>query len=220
MSNSKDVEFDLDDGPSDVQEFDLESANKKPIPYVPGNISSMQSKLPSLRELVAYDIEVDNSGMPMVDASLRRKQTFVIEFFERGSIAEAYRAVYDPKVAPTKALVLAQQLVSKDQFIRDLISIARQKVETTTTGLLAEHCFNLAAMRDMALRSGKFTAAVASEIQRGKALGLYDGPVEPRVFNAAPVEDKSEMVQKVLEHLMELPYRERKNIADMLLAGK
>jgi hypothetical protein len=198
MSREK-VEQELrDEWDAENEEFDIEALKSVPIPYDKNSPLHTGSHLPSLRELTSYDIDLGADGRPLIDPSLRLKQQFVFEFFDRGSLGDAYRAVYDPHVRTTVAMEKGRELIQKDQFIRDLLTVARARIEDNSASLLAEHAANLGGIRDLALRAGKFAPAVASEIQRGKALGLYESNIE----------------------LLLLPFNERKNIADMLLAGE
>ena len=177
-------------------------------------------KPPSLRELVEYGMEVDHDGLPVMHASLRQKHNFVLQFFESGDWGTAYKIVFDATAGSKEARDKANLLIRSDQFIRDLLSVARSRVEENTAGLLAEHTAILAVLRDGAAADKKWASAVAAEVQRGKALGLYTVKAEGGLLDAQREGEtmSEDFITEMLSKLRDLPENERKNIAS-LIAG-
>lgn len=166
-----------------------------------------------MRELQEYDKEF---GAPQIDASLLAKRRFVEEFFTTGELAVAYIRTIDSDAPRARARELAQILVETDRFVRDLMGLARKNVIGSITGLLAEHTSILAELRDEARADGKFAPAIAAEIARGKALGLYDRANSNFAKEKDPTEMTNEDLSGLLEAVSRLPAKERQNIAKML----
>lgn len=169
-----------------------------------------------IRDLADYGITSDGAGSLMLEPSLRKKQAFVVEFYERGDIGTAYQVIFDNTVSIDEARKRGHNLMMNDQFIRDLMTVARSRVETNMSGHLAEHVSNLAALRDLAARDRKWAPAIAAEVQRGKALGVYANIADDG-SSTKEVTDE-DMMTKVMERLMNLPAHDRANIIAMLQA--
>lgn len=194
------------------EDDDVEGENEVFNPY--------EAKPPSLRDLVSYGLEVDHDGIPVMHASLRQKHNFVLQFFESGDWGTAYKLIFDPLITNKEAREKANELIRNDQFIRDLLSVARSRVEENTAGLLAEHTAILAVLRDGAAADKKWASAVAAEVQRGKALGLYTTKPEGGLLDAQREGEtmSEDFISDMLSKLRELPENERRNIAS-LIAG-
>lgn len=155
-------------------------------------------------------------GAVKYETSLERKRKFVEEFFTCGELGTAYQRTIDSDIAPNRAKQAAINLIENDKFVRDLMALARKNVVGSVTGLLAEHTSILAELRDEARSEGKFAPAIAAEIARGKALGLYDrvGIANNAERNAE--EMTTDDLRSLMESVSRLPSSERMNIARML----
>ena len=167
-----------------------------------------------MRELIEYAAETQ---LPGIETSLQRKRNFVEQFFITGELGVAYINAVDPSCDRTRAKALATSLMETDQFVRDLIGLARKNIVGSVTGLLAEHTSILADLRDGAKMDGKWAPAIAAEIARGKALGLYDRIGLGDMANKDPAEMSTNELQDLIESVSRLPEHERRNIAQMLL---
>lgn len=166
-----------------------------------------------MRDLDSYSAP---PGVALYGAGLEGKRRFVEEFFTTGELGVAYMRAIDPDCAPNRARTLATQLIESDKFVRDLMALARKNVVGSVTGLLAEHTSILAELRDEARAEGKFAPAIAAEIARGKALGLY---YRVGIGNNAErdVQDMStDDLRSLIESVSRLPAKEREDIARML----
>jgi len=155
--------------------------------------------------------------LPSIEASLERKRMFVEEFFTSGELAVAYMRTIDHNCPPQRAKMLATQLIESDKFVRDLMGLARKNVVGSVTALLAEHTSVLAELRDEARADGKYAPAIAAEIARGKALGLYDRVGIGSLSEKKPEEMSTDELRALIDQVSRLPDNERQNIADLLM---
>ena len=155
-------------------------------------------------------------SLPKIEPSLEKKRRFVEEFFTSGEITVAYLRTIDPDCPRSKARDLAERMITTDKFVVDLMGIARKNVVGSITGLLAEHTSILAELRDEARADGKFAPAIAAEIARGKALGLYDRQSYGNMVNKEPTDMSSEELAGLIESVSRLPQAERLNVVRML----
>ncbi len=167
-----------------------------------------------MRELTGYEYD---SSLPKIEASLEKKRRFVEEFFTTGEMGVAYLKAIDPDCPHSRARHMAQTLLETDKFVRDLMGVARKNVIGSITGLLAEHTSILAELRDEARADGKYAPAIAAEIARGKALGLYDRVNHNAMREKDPVDMDSNELNGLLDAVARLPSDERHNIAKMLM---
>lgn len=111
----------------------------------------------------------------MAEGLTAKQERFCVEYVSNGSrsYSDAYRAVFDcskmkPATVNNKAYALANtsEIRARIQNLQD--EAAREAMVT-----LADHLKALERLRDLAERAGKLGPAVAAEIARGKACGLY-----------------------------------------------
>ena len=166
-----------------------------------GRLAEVPSQ--SLRALIDYS-QVGLDGKPIASSSLRKKHEFVLAFLSLGNIGRAYQEIYDQTSDIKRATALGEDMARNDQFVVDLLAVARKNVEDSANSLLAEHTSVLAVLRDAAAANGKWSPAIAAEMARGKALGVYDLKIEKATESKTSEEVTETMVLKVIEYLGEL----------------
>lgn len=97
-----------------------------------------------------------------------RKVVFAREFLKTNSLKEAYLAATGESHWGTASVWLRQ--LEESGFM----DVLRREMMKDTRLTLATHLQKLAELRDAASREGKFGPAIAAEIARGKAAGLYE----------------------------------------------
>lgn len=116
-----------------------------------------------------------------------KQERFCLAYIETGSGAEAYRSAYHAEgMKPATIHRRAFDLLENGKIgarLAELRQPAIERAELTLEGHLAE----LAALRDQAKGKGMLSAAVAAEVSRGKAAGIYrqtDGAPGTVIVNA------------------------------------
>lgn len=170
----------------------------------------------SLKSLIEYD-NIGLDGKPILSTSLRKKHEFVMAFLNLGNIGRAFQEIYDPTLNIPKATALGEDLARNDAFVSDLLALARRNVEDSASSILAEHTSILAILRDGAAANGKWSPAIAAEMARGKALGVYDLPKSKDTEVTANSEDITEAtVQKVIDYLGNLKAADKKAVISLI----
>lgn len=109
----------------------------------------------------------------MSERALTEKQErFCCAYIETGNASEAYRRSYDaenmkPATINRKAIVV----LHNERVAARLQELRKPAVENAQF-TLESHLGKLAALRDAALKEGKYAAAIQAEIARGKAAGI------------------------------------------------
>jgi phage terminase small subunit len=117
--------------------------------------------------------------MPKTERPLtKRQETFCHAIVEGGSALDAFRASgYAPNASDKTATEKASRLLGADN-IKARIAEIREPVAQAAGLTLAEHLAMLQMIRDEARTDHRHSAAVAAEVARGKACGLYVDRVE------------------------------------------
>lgn len=186
-----------------------------------GYVSALQEAPPaSMRALVDYS-QIGMDGKPIPSGSLHKKHEFVLAFFNLGNIGRAYQEIFDASLDIKKATLLGENLAKEDQFVSDLLTIARKNIEENCSSILAEHTSILGLLRDGAAANGKWAPAIAAEMARGKALGVYDAvkASEPEALRS-PESLTEDMVNKVIEYLCTLAISDKKAICSLIMGGR
>ena len=120
----------------------------------------------------------------------QRQEDFCLAYIESANASEAYRKVYSTKrMKPETVNNSAFKMLQKGDIAARIASIresAAEKVSMT----LESHLSDLKNLRDAAVNDGKWAAAVAAEVSRGKAAGLYVDKVETTGANGGPIDTK------------------------------
>jgi phage terminase small subunit len=107
-----------------------------------------------------------------------KQESFCLAYIETGNASEAYRRSYDcKKMKPESINRKAKELFDNGKIaarVEELRAPVRQRAQIT----LEQHLTDLQRLRDLAEGEGKYSAAVAAEVSRGKASGLYVEKVE------------------------------------------
>jgi phage terminase small subunit len=102
-----------------------------------------------------------------------KQEAFCLSYIETGNASEAYRRSYDAgKMAPATINRKAKELLDNGKItarLNDLRSAASTRAEMTVAG----HLDDLKELRELAKSEGKYSAAVAAEVARGKVSGFY-----------------------------------------------
>lgn len=116
-----------------------------------------------------------------------KQEQFCLAYMQTGSGAEAYRTAYSAEnMKPATIHRRAFDLLENGKVQARLAELRQPALERAEMTLEA-HLAELAALRDQAKEKGMLSAAVAAEVSRGKAAGIYrqtDGAPGTVIVNA------------------------------------
>jgi len=92
--------------------------------------------------------------------------------------ADAYRAAFNATKMKAETIQSKACLLMADGKVRARVAELRKPVILAVEITLTGHLERLARLSDKAEQEGKYSAAVAAEVARGKASGLYVEKVE------------------------------------------
>lgn len=117
-----------------------------------------------------------------------KQEAFCLAYLETGNASEAYRRAYKPTTTNANTINRAgKALLDNSKVATRLVEIRRPLVEAAGM-TLESHLKRLADLSKKAEEEGKYSAAVAAEIARGKACGLYVEKTEVTGANGGPVQ--------------------------------
>lgn len=103
----------------------------------------------------------------------KKQEDFCLAYIETGNATEAYRRAYTPKSKSEATLNrAAKALIDNPKIatrLEELRAPAREKAQLT----LESHLADLKRLSKAAEADRQFSAAIAAEVNRGKAAGLY-----------------------------------------------
>lgn len=103
----------------------------------------------------------------------QKQENFCLAYIETGNASEAYRKAYNAAGSSEKSIwELASKMLDNPKVISRLEALREQAARRALL-TLERHLEELAALRDEARAEGRYSAAIAAEIARGKAAGLY-----------------------------------------------
>ena len=103
----------------------------------------------------------------------QKQENFCAAYIETGNASEAYRKAYNAeKMKPETVNNKAHALLKKGE-IRARLEELRKPATESAQITLSQHLSKLEELRDEARAEGRYSAAIAAEIARGKAAGLY-----------------------------------------------
>lgn len=103
----------------------------------------------------------------------QKQENFCLTYIETGNASEAYRKAYNTAKASEKSVwELASKMLDNPKVISRLEAL-REQAASRVILTLERHLEELATLRDEARAEGRYSAAIAAEIARGKAAGLY-----------------------------------------------
>lgn len=102
------------------------------------------------------------------------QEAFCLAYVETGNASEAYRIAYPrSKSWKNNAVWNRASEMLKHGLVVGRIAELRSSSAESAKMTLETHLLDLQRLRDKADRSGKFSAAVAAEVSRGRAAGFY-----------------------------------------------
>lgn len=103
----------------------------------------------------------------------QKQENFCLAYIETGNASEAYRKSYNAAGSSEKSVwELASKMLDNPKVISRLEAL-REQAARRALFTLERHLEELATLRDEARAEGRYSAAIAAEIARGKAAGLY-----------------------------------------------
>ena len=103
----------------------------------------------------------------------QKQENFCLAYIETGNASEAYRKAYNAAGSSEKSVwELASKMLDNPKVISRLEALREQAARRALL-TLERHLKELATLRDEARAEGRYSAAIAAEIARGKAAGLY-----------------------------------------------
>lgn len=128
-----------------------------------------------------------------------KQENFCLVYIETGNASEAYRQSYDAGGSSEAAInVAASKLLDNPKVVLRLAEIRKPALERAQI-TLEVHLNDLKRLRDKAEDAEKFGPAVAAEISRGKASGLYIEKVEQTGPNGGPQQHEHKVVMTAEE---------------------
>ena len=101
-----------------------------------------------------------------------KMERFAQEVASGKSQAEAYRIAYDAKNMGANTIHSKASILMADDRVRARVDEIRMPVIQSKRLTLENHLEDLKALRNMAIKEGKLSAAINAEIARGKAAGV------------------------------------------------
>ena len=127
-----------------------------------------------------------------------KQDHFCIAYLESGNASAAYRDAYNSQaMKPATINRKAKELLDNGKITARLAQLRAPSIERAHLNL-DRHLDILARIRDNAEAKHQFSAAVAAEVARGKAAGLYDKvkaqPPEPPVVSLYLSDEKLKQI--------------------------
>lgn len=101
--------------------------------------------------------------------------------------ADAYRSAFNATKMKATTISQAASRLMADSNVCAMVAELRKPVADAAQVTLAGHLTRLSELSDAAEKEGKYSAAVAAEIARGKAAGLYVERTEVTGKNGGPL---------------------------------
>lgn len=102
--------------------------------------------------------------------------------------ADAYRASFDAAKMKAETIQQAASRLMADSTVAARVAELRKPVVEAVQVTLEAHLRRLADLSGKAEQEGKYSAAVAAEVARGKASGLYVEKLEHSGKDGAPID--------------------------------
>ncbi|WAV89339.1 terminase small subunit [Oxalobacter aliiformigenes] len=103
----------------------------------------------------------------------QKQENFCLAYIETGNASEAYRKAYNAAKASEKSVWESASKMLDNPKVISRLEALREQAARRALLTLERHLEELAALRDEARAEGRYSAAIAAEIARGKAAGLY-----------------------------------------------
>lgn len=107
-----------------------------------------------------------------------KQERFCTAYLEKGTAIAAYKEAYDcEKMSDGAIYVEAHRLTANPKIALRLEELKAPVVESARC-TLEGHLKQMAKLRDLAIESTQYSAAIKAEEQRGKAVGLYKDQID------------------------------------------
>jgi len=107
-----------------------------------------------------------------------KQEAFCLAYIESGNATDAYRkAGYSPGMAQKTAMEAASRLLKNGKIVARLDELRKPAADAAQLTLQG-HLERLERLSEAAEKEGKYSAAVAAEVARGKVSGFYVEKVE------------------------------------------
>ena len=117
-------------------------------------------------------------------ALTEKQERFCIAYIETGNASEAYRRAFScERSKPETVNRTAKELIDRPKIAARIAEVRAPAVKSAQV-TLEQHLNDLKRLRDLAETSEKYGPAIAAEIARGKASGLYVDNVNLNVTDA------------------------------------
>ncbi|MDQ0084571.1 phage terminase small subunit [Variovorax boronicumulans] len=102
-----------------------------------------------------------------------KQEAFCVAYIESGNATDAYRkAGYSSGMSDKTAAEAASRLLRNSKVVARLAEV-REMATAEAAMTIADHLNDLKSLRDAAKKEGKYSAAVAAEVARGRVSGFY-----------------------------------------------
>lgn len=103
----------------------------------------------------------------------QKQENFCLAYIETGNASEAYRKAYNAAKTSEKSVWESASKMLDNPKVISRLEALREQAARRALLTLERHLEELATLRDEARAEGRYSAAIAAEIARGKAAGLY-----------------------------------------------
>ena len=103
----------------------------------------------------------------------QKQENFCLAYIETGNASEAYREAYNAAGSSEKSVWESASKMLDNPKVISRLEALREQAARRALLTLERHLEELATLRDEARAEGRYSAAIAAEIARGKAAGLY-----------------------------------------------
>lgn len=117
-------------------------------------------------------------------ALTEKQERFCLAYIETGNASESYRRAYSCERSKQETINrTAKELIDRPKIAARIAEVRAPAVKNAQVSL-EQHLNDLKRLRDLAEASEKYGPAIAAEIARGKASGLYVDNVNLNVTDA------------------------------------
>ena len=102
-----------------------------------------------------------------------KQEAFANSVASGNTQADAYRSAFNATKMKAETIQQSASRLMADRKVSARVAELRKPVADAAQVTLAGHLTRLSELSDAAEKEGKYSAAVAAEIARGKAAGLY-----------------------------------------------
>lgn len=112
-------------------------------------------------------------GGPRNSGLTPKQEKFCREFIKDGNASAAYRRAYDVKTTKIESVHKMSSLLMANVLVASRIKEIQDRIKKATVITIESHMERLAQIGESAYLDGKYTAAQACEVARGRVSGFY-----------------------------------------------